>query len=251
MNEYKTLIVDDDIDNIKILEVYINKFFPSINIVGQAHNVNDAVKKYLNKEPDILLLDIELDNDTIFSFIDAIGKVNSEIIFISSHPEFGVKAVNYNVTGFIVKPIDIQQFKKIINKAICNIENKKNINKVLQEKALINNVGYYPINIAIPSIHKIELISIKDCIYLEADGKYTIFHLKNGKKKIACRNMGEYEKILDPKVFFRVHHGYIININMVANIHKTDGTYCELISGNNIPIAKRRQEVFFKFLKLK
>ncbi len=249
MNEYKTLIVDDDIENINILKTYINKFTPNLNIVGQALNVNDAISEYLTTKPQILLLDIELGNDTIFSFIDTLDKIEGEIIFISSHPEFGVKAVNYNVTGFIVKPINSNQLKKIINKAIGNIERKK-ANDTLNQKKIVNPLNY-PVNIAIPSVDKIELIAIKDCAFLEAEGKYTFFHLNNKKKKIASRNLGEYEKIIDPKLFFRVHHRYLVNINSIINIHKTDGTYCELITGNNIPIAKRRQEEFFKFLKLK
>jgi two-component system LytT family response regulator len=247
MNNYTALIIEDDIDNINLLKTYIKNKLSNINVVGQAMNVTNGVSEYLKNKPDILLLDIELGNETIFNFIDTIGKVESEIIFISSHTEFGVKAVNYNVTGFIVKPIEAAQLIKIINKAIFNIERKK----INQDQALLKNRNSFPLNIAIPSVNKIELISIEECIYLEADGKYTIFNLINNKKKVASRNLGEYGKIIDPKIFFRVHHRYIVNINKVAKIHKTDGTYCELVNGQNIPIAKRRIDLFNRFLKLK
>lgn len=247
MNTYNVIIIDDDLENINILKIYLNKFCPEINVVGEATNVNDGLAIYTNTQPDILLLDIELGNDTIFSFIDAINNIKGEIIFISSHPEFGVKAVNYNVTGFIVKPINPINLKKIITKAIFNIEKNKKNNALNKN----NNKTCFPLKIAIPSTSKIELIDLENISYLEADGKYTVFHLKDNSKKIASRNLGEYEKIIDTNIFFRIHHRYLVNINSVTNVHKTDGYYCQLINNKNLPIAKRRQEAFHKFLRLK
>ena len=247
MKRYKTLIIDDDAENINILKIYLKKYCPAIELVGEANNVNDGVREYLKNKPEILLLDINLENDTIFSFIDAIGKIEGEIIFISSHTEFGVKAVNYNVTGFIVKPINVTDLQQKINKAVFNIETKLAHENLVAKR----NEDDYPLNIAIPSITKVELISIESILYLEAGGKYTVFHLTGNKEKIASRNLGEYEKILNPKNFFRIHHRFLVNIKMVVNIHKTDGNYCELINGKNLPIAKRRQDLFTKFLRLK
>ncbi len=246
MKKYKTLIIDDDDENINILKIYLNKYCPAIELVGEANNVNDGLREYLKNKPEILLLDINLENDTIFSFIDAIGKIEGEIIFISSHTEFGVKAVNYNISSFIVKPINVTDLQKKINKAVSNIETK-----LAHEKLVTKNNEDYPSNIAIPSITKVELISVESIMYLEAGGKYTVFHLTDNKEKIASRNLGEYEKILNPKFFFRIHHRFLVNINIVVNIHKTDGNYCELINGKNLPIAKRRQDLFTKFLRLK
>ena len=241
MKKYSTLIIDDDKENITLLKIYLKQYCPFLEVVSEACNVMDGIREYTVSKPQLLLLDIDLGDDDIFSFIDGIGKTNSEIIFISSHTEYGVKAVNYNVTGFIVKPIDVIKLQKIINKAILNLENR----------LVENNKEYYSTNIAIPSLNKVELISCSSLEYLEADGKYTVFHLQESKEKIASRNLGEYEKILDPQVFFRIHHRYLVNVNMIANIHKEDGNYCEMINGKSLPIAKRRQDLFNKFLKLK
>lgn len=241
MKKYSALIIEDDIKNIKILKIYLNKYFPFIEVVSEATNVSDGILAYTINKPDILLLDIDLGEDTIFSFIDSVGNIDAEIIFISSHTEYGVMATNYNVTGFVVKPIQITELQKIINKAITNIETR------LQRTKDVNLSS----KIAIPSVSDIELVSKESLVYIEADGKYTIFHLENGQQKIASRNLGEYEKILDSEFFFRIHHKYIVNINMTKKIYKEDGYYCELINGKTLPIAKRRQELFNKYLNLK
>ena len=241
MKKYSTLIIDDDIENINILKIYLKKYCPFIEVVSEASNVSDGIREFAITKPEILLLDIDLGGDTIFSFIDSIGNIEGEVIFISSHTEYGVKAVNYNVTGFIVKPIEVNKLQKIINKAIFNLENRQKETKSVE----------YSAHIAIPTVQKVELVPKDSLVYLEADGKYTVFHLIEGKEKIASRNLGEYEKILDPKMFFRIHHRYLVNVNMIANVHKDDGGYCELLNGKHLPIAKRRQDLFNKFLKLK
>ena len=92
---------------------------------------------------------------------------------------------------------------------------------------------------------------MKDIIFCMADGKYTTFFLLNGKKIVSSKNLGEYEKLLNEYFFYRVHHGYIINIKHLTSIIKRDGLYCELVNKVTIPIAKRRQEDFNKFIRLK
>ncbi|QTD36765.1 response regulator transcription factor [Polaribacter batillariae] len=249
MKKYKALIIDDDLSNINLLKIYLNKFCPMTDVVAEALDVNAGVRAYLETKPDLLFLDINLGNDDAFSFLDSIGKTNAEIILISSHTSYGVKAVNYNVTGYVLKPIDVEELKKIIHKAFFNIETK---NRVLQETDKDAEVKReFPDMIAVPSIKKVELISVDSIDYLEADGKYTIFHQLNEQTKIASRNLGEYEKILDPKVFFRIHHRFLVKTSRITSIHKTDGNYCELANGKTLPIAKRKQDDFNKYLRLK
>jgi len=68
---------------------------------------------------------------------------------------------------------------------------------------------------------------------------------------MSSRNLGEYTPILDNRFFFRIHHSYIINVRHVVKISKKDGYFCELSNGTIVPVAKRRQEDFNKFIKLK
>lgn len=109
------------------------------------------------------------------------------------------------------------------------------------------NVDY----VAVSSLDKIELILMSDIIFCQADGKYTNFHLINGKKIMSSRNLGEYSTILDSNYFFRIHHSFILNLRHITKISKKDGYYCELSNGATLPVAIRRQDDFNKFIKLK
>ena len=94
--------------------------------------------------------------------------------------------------------------------------------------------------ISVNSTQKIELIKKEDIVYLEAEGRYTKIHLANGTQKMASRNIGEFQKVLDKEYFCRIHHKYIINLNNLKSISKSDGLYCEMINQKNVPISKRK-----------
>ena len=104
--------------------------------------------------------------------------------------------------------------------------------------------------IAVPSLEKVLLVRISDIIYLQSDGRYTSILLAEGKKIIASKNLGEFEKKLD-KRFFRIHKLYIVNLNQALNFNKTSGNYCEMMNGKRLPVAKRRQTQLLLHLGLR
>ena len=94
-------------------------------------------------------------------------------------------------------------------------------------------------------------LNTSEILYLEADGKYTVFYMSDNTKKVVSKNIGEYEKTLPDSIFFRIHHKYIVNLKKVLKINRSDGNYCQLLNGKTLSIAKRRQEELRKFLNLK
>ena len=87
-------------------------------------------------------------------------------------------------------------------------------------------------------------------MYCKAEGKYTEFVLSNKQKILSSKNLGEYNSLLLNNYFFRIHHSYVVNIKKIVKIVKKDGFYCEFEHGISLPVAKRRQEEFVKFIKI-
>ncbi len=248
MQNYSVLIVDDEIANSNLLKLYIKKHCKYVETLYSAQDIDSAIEQYLEHYPDILILDIELENNTnSFQILEQIPNTNAEVIFVTSHKNYAIQAINaVKPAAYLVKPIKPTDLIVAMDKVIKNIEEKLN-----SQAIHVANQEQYAEFVAIPSSNKIDIIHPEDIVYIEADGRYTIFHLTNGNHKIASRNLGEYEKQLDPQQFFRIHHGYIVNLNMVININKSAGNYCELLNGKALPIAKRRQEKLHRFLRIK
>ena len=251
MTNYTALLLDDEVENIDLLEIYLKKYCDIFCTIYKATTLEEAISLCLEHKPDILFLDINLGEEkNSFTLLDNCVTDDNEIIFISSYNEYALKAIKKNACAYMMKPIVPSELVQAVNKAVKNIENKKVLKtaKTLNKEAFATNENI----IAIASIEKIDLIQVNDIAYCQADGRYTNFFLKNGSEYTSSRNMGEYEHLLlQHHNFFRVHHKYIVNIKAISSVNKKDGYYCELKNGKTIPIAKRRQEAFNKFLRLK
>lgn len=244
---YKALIVDDDLANINLIDILLKKYCPNIDVIGKAQNSVDFIDLLLTKQPDILLLDIDLgEAQNSLEILEEIDTTNFEIIIISSHEDYGIKAINeYHVSDYIIKPINAICLSKAIIRAEKTIDQKRSFLQKVKESS--NSEKKI---IGIPTASTIDIIEIDNILYLEADGKYTVFNLCNDVKKISSRNIGTYEKILPSNIFFRIHHKFIVNTSKIVNINRSDGNYCILTNGKTLSIAKRRAEDLRKYLQI-
>ena len=240
------LIVEDQIENADYLKLIINKYCKEIDLIGVAGTSSEFMEMYLEHLPDIIFLDVELgETETSFETLEKIRKNNSVIIVVSAHDDFALKAINeFGISGYLIKPVRIEELVNVVSVAIEQVEQKRKSKNLPYENTQVINSGL----ITLASTDSVEFLKVEDIIYLEADGKYTVFHLTNNSKKVSSKNIGEYEKQLLPHFFFRIHYKYIVNLEKVISINKRDGNYCELITKKYLPIAKRRYQSLIRLL---
>ena len=191
---------------------------------------------------------MELNGKSSFRILEEINSLKeTEIIIISSHSKYALKAFEYMAVDFILKPLKPENLMLAVKKAKNNIELKmlSSMKNVEQD----SHVGIK--QLAIPSVESIEIIKVNQVLYLESDGRYTLFHMKNNSSIMASKNLGEYEKLLGNNYFFRIHHSLLVNMDYAVNIHKKDGNYLQLSSQKYLPISKRRVNSLYRFLNLK
>lgn len=252
MKKYKAFIVDDEIQHIKILRIYLKKYFPEINVIGSAMTVKDGLDKILETDPDFLFLDINMGNDDTFSLLDSLEEFEGQIIFVSAYgKKYAIKAFKYRPVDYLLKPINVKELVAAVNKAIYKLNNYKyfkNSSASLEKE--LPKLRFVAINTGV----KIELVKVESVVYCEAQGRNTIFYFVDGTTKRARRNLGEFEKALDLGTFFRIHNKYLVNMGFVVNISKNSGkNYCHfgLSDFKVLPIANRKRELLQKFLKIK
>lgn len=253
MSKIKAIMVDDEVNNTDLLSHFLSKYCPVVDCIGIANTKQDGLDLINKREPELIFLDIMLDEGTGFDLLEGLNYSKYKVIFVTAFDDHAIKAFKYNALDYILKPIDIEQLILAVNKAFKEIENEVFTEKVqIQQtyKSITNNALPNHL-IAIPSTNKIDFVKVENIIYLKSEGRYTIFHLIDKQQIVATKNLGEYESLLDASMFFRVHHSYIVNLTHVKSINKSDGNYCELPNNISIPIAKRRQDQLHKFLKIK
>lgn len=169
---YTALIVEDDVVNSELLVLLLEKYCKNIVVLGVAKNTNEFIDSLLNLAPDILLLDIDLGEDkNTLDILNEVGKLDCEIIITTSHVDYAIKTINeYDVSGYILKPVKQLNIIKSIATAVA---------KILQKRALVHKEETSILNnkiLAIPTITSIEFLETTNIVYLEADGKYTVFY---------------------------------------------------------------------------
>lgn len=242
MGAYNVTIIDDALVDVLTLKKIISGFCININSISHVLSIDEGVEEVSRNKPDIVFMDVMFQDSVIFDSLDRFSLENVPIIFLSSERGFAVNAFESNAVGFILKPFKVENVIFAINQAIKSIElNSSSVG------SRSDNFDY----LAISSLDKIDFIKKDDVVFCMAEGKYTTFFLLGGRKIVSSKNLGEYEKVLGNTCFYRIHHGYIINIKYLISVIKKDGVYCELSNKITIPVSKRRQESFNRFIKLK
>jgi len=241
----KAFIVENDLSQDNFSRI-LKKYFPEIDIMGCTDDLDKALGPIQAQCPDVVFLDIDLKDGQGFRIIERSCE-NCLFIITSTVETHALKALNSDVLAYLVKPLKLEEVLMAVNKAKVRTNRERDDRLRAMEE---NREGDIKI-LALPSMDKIELIEKKDIVYLKAEGRYTTFLLRCGTTKMASRNLGEFEKHLDSKFFFRPHHSFIVNLAHVQNINKAAGNYLELKTGESIPIAKRKLGSLHTFLKIK
>jgi len=252
MTAINAVILSHEKETLMILKKFAEENYMIVQIIGVAQCISDGIVLIKSKKPDAIFLNIALEDDSFFEMLEQLEFSIPKLVFISTHKDYAVKAFKHNAVDFLLKPIDFNAIIIAIYKVIKRIE----MERAFQNQKINNINTLNPVNqtndyVAVASLEKIELIPMTEIIFCKADGKYTVFVLSNGNKIMSSRNLGEYSAILDNSYFFRIHNSYIINLRHISKILKKDGYFCELSNGAILPVAKRRQDDFNKFIKLK
>ena len=241
----KALIVDDNQNDANLLNIYLDNYLSDLlEVTHIAHNIKDARNALENSNFDIAYFDIELkETYTIFDFPEIIENFDGITILVSSHQHYSIKALNSGkITSYILKPYCEKELNSLTRQAI----NRHRVELVkAANKKPSHDVSSF---ISISSSKKVEIIRLNEIIFLESKGRYTIFYLKNGETKMACKNIGQYEGILQKtsSVFYRIHNRYVINVNKL-NCYMSG--YCKLEGINNaLPVSKNKKEALMDYL---
>ena len=217
------IIVDDDKMSCQILEGYVNKS-TSLNLIGTFSDSVEA-RNILTKRQDIdlIILDIQMPEMDGFDFIGSLD-YPPNIIIVSAAEEYAVKAFDFNVVDYLLKPVSYGRFCKAIDKTIRYYSHKEAANTGDEE-------------IFIKKSSSLVKLKLKDIIYIEALENYVTLTTNDDRFTIHF-TMKAIENQLPSGIFIRVHRSYIINKSMIQTIKENS---LDLIVGDSlksIPVGK-------------
>ena len=244
----RTVLVDDEIDSILVLRKLLETHCPEVEIVGEARGIAKALEVIEKTSPDLLLLDIAIDNGNAFDLLNRLDITRFQVIFVTAFNDRAIDAFRYSAVDYLLKPVDGAFLQTAIQKVAGRSKEKEAAGQL---KVLLDNISALQMSqqkMAIPTLSGMTFISLKDIMRFEADGSYTRIHLEDGRQIVSTRSFREYETILPETMFYRVHHSHIVHLNKVREYQKGRGGYIIMEDGAAIEVAIRRREEFLKKL---
>jgi two-component system LytT family response regulator len=248
-NTIKVVIIDDEPGNIVTISELLKEYCPELMIAGTASNPLTGFDLVQATRPDIVFLDIEMPFGNAFDFLDKFEQVDFEVIFITAFSNYALKAIKYDALDYILKPVDINELKLAVTKAMKRLEDKNKNSRIASILNILDGESKEIQKIGLTSIDGFHIEEVQQIMYLIADGSYTEVYIRNKKKQLVSKNLKEFEDILPASIFCRVHHSHLININFVKKYVKGRGGHVEMEDGIHIEISARKRDAFLEKFK--
>lgn len=244
------IIVDDEFQSRQVISLMMASLFPEVKIVGQAGTVKEALSSIEKKQPQLVFLDVQLQNETGFDLLDKLPEPDFELIFTTAHNEFAVKAFRYSALDYLIKPIDPGELECAVRKAKKAMQSKSSIKEQLKLLTRhLDGSNRIPDQIAIPTPEGLMFVQIKDIIYCHGLGNYTEFFLVNDQKITSSHTLKQYEELLSDHPFFRAHKSFLINLAHIKKYLRGEGGTAVMSNGHEVEIARRNKTSFLNLFK--
>ena len=241
------IIIEDEPISRETLTLMLQRHESDVAILDTCSSPAEGILSIRKHNPDLIFLDIQMPKMNGFEMLRQLQPLNFEVIFTTAFDQYAIDALRISALDYLLKPIDGEELSMAIHK-MKELRTVKNSNQRLEH--LLNNFSHpNPLDktITISSVDGITFVKMSDILRLEANGRYTAFHLINGQKILVSRTLGDFEDILVTNQFFRIHDAHIINLNYLEKYHKGNNTVV-LADKSELSVARRRKDEFLKLV---
>ncbi|MEZ5195601.1 MAG: LytTR family DNA-binding domain-containing protein [Bacteroidales bacterium] len=241
LNMLRTIIIDDEAHMRQTLEKMVSRFCPNLKLVGMADGVKSGVEAIQKYHPELVLLDIKMNDGTGFDLLKKLESVDFKVIFITAYDQYAVKAFKFSAIDYLLKPVDPDELSEAAKKAENILQKDFNTQlETLEENMRMDDRANK--RIILKTFDNIHLVKIRNINYCESEGSYSAIHLLDGKKIMVSNTLKEYDELLKDAGFYRVHKSYLINMRHIERFEKADGGNVVLENECKIPVASRKRE---------
>ena len=241
---FKAVIIDDESKARNALKNLIAKHCSNIVVVAEADCVKAGIETINANFPDIVFLDVQMPDGTGFDLLEQLGDVDFKVIFASAYDKFAIQAFRFSAIDYLLKPVEPDMLIEACSK-LTGDNRITEINKKLE--VLLNNRNSFE-KIALPTLDGINFVNIKEIIRCESDNNYTNIFLTGGRKFIVSKTLKEFDEMLSPFNFFRIHKSHLINLNYLQKYNKGEGGYVIMEDGSELEVSRRRKDDFIRAL---
>lgn len=241
----KVVIIDDEDNGRNIIRQYLSLYCDDVDIMGEANSVKSGVEMLSEITPDVLFLDIQMQDGTGFDLLETLPQRSFKVIFVTSYDQFALKAIKFNAADYILKPVDPDEFVEAVQRVQADLAKEINDNRIDQ---LLTNMDNFT-RVGFPTDEGVLFVDIDDIVRCEADGGNTQVFTDNGTMFVATKNIKVYEELFADNKFLRINKTNLINTSYIDKYEKSDGGGSVLMAdGVSIEVSPYRKDDLQKML---
>ncbi len=238
----KALIIDDEQIAVNVLTLMIERHLPEITSVESVTNPIQAPLFISEYKPDIVFLDIEMPYQNGFELLKSLPAISFDIVFTTAYDKYAIQAIKFSALDYLLKPIDADElretFNRFVQKSILN-QNKNDAVKNLLANLQQKDTTYH--KLALPTNNGLQFFLPQDIIRCEGMSNYTKFHFSDHHTITTSKTIKEYEEILFPHKFIRIHKSHLINAEFVLS-YSSQTNNLLMKDGAQVEVSRRRKK---------
>lgn len=242
----KAVLIDDMPEALDLLQKDLAAYCPEVEIIGTAQSVVEGSKILRKLEPDVVFLDIELQDGTGFDILEILGAIPFKVIFTTASDAHAIRAFRFSAIDYLLKPIDPEELKAALTKLKETTSNgQERIDLLLDSVKETSG----PKRLALHTLDKIQVVEISEIVRCESNGNYTTFYFGAGEKLLVTKTLKDFDKMLTEYGFIRVHQSHLINTRHIKEYIKTEGGYLVMKDGSRVSVSVRKKPMVMKLLE--
>lgn len=249
----KVVIIDDEINGRETVRQYLSFYCDDVEVIGEANSVESGVELLSKQTPDIVFLDIQMQDGTGFNLLEKLPQRNFKVIFVTAYDQYALKAIKFSAADYILKPVDPDEFVDAVQRVQAELatqqENQTSDNR-LDELLTISKKNDFT-KVGLPTSSGIQFVKVDDIVRCEADGSYTQVFMSTGERIMVSKNLKIYEDLFSGNSFLRVHKSHLINISYIDKYMNTggDGGSIAMADGSVVEVSRRKKDELLSMLK--
>lgn len=213
----KVVIIEDEHFAAEKLIRLLGKIAPNFEIEQVLESVEEAANWFSdNKAPDLIFMDIQLDDGISFEIFDII-KIDTPIIFTTAFDEYALRAFKVNSIDYLLKPIEQEALGAALKKFTTLQANNQDFELKIS-KAIEQMSNKYKSRFFLKIGSRFRSIQVAEIACFFVEERNTFIKTVTGKNYDLDFSLEQVQKLLNPNKFFRVNRNYLININSIREI---------------------------------